>query len=210
MVGRQGILFVVSAPSGAGKTTLCKQVSLIVPKLQHSISATTRPPRMGEVDGREYYFVTREAFQTLVAQDAFVEWAEVHGHLYGTKREEIHSRIAMGQDVLLDIDTQGAMQIRRQYRNGVFIFILPPSLADLLQRLRERQSDAEQEIQRRMGRAKDEIADYALYDYVIVNEEFDAALRELQAIILAERRRTSRVDADWIREVFGPPRPGTG
>jgi guanylate kinase len=209
-VGRQGILFVVSAPSGAGKTTLCKQVSLIVSNLQHSVSATTRPPRLGEVNGREYYFVTREAFQALVAQDAFVEWAEVHGHLYGTKREEIHSRIAMGQDVLLDIDTQGAMQIRKQYRNGVFIFILPPSLADLLQRLRERRSDAEQEIQRRLGRAKDEIADYALYDYVIVNEEFDAALRELQAVILAERRRTARVDADWIREVFGPPRPGTG
>lgn len=209
-MGRQGILFVVSAPSGAGKTTLCKQVSLIVSNLQHSVSATTRPPRLGEVNGRDYYFVTREAFQALVAQDAFVEWAEVHGHLYGTKREEIHSRIALGQDVLLDIDTQGAMQIRKQYRNGVFIFILPPSLADLLQRLRERRSDAEQEIQRRLGRAKDEIADYALYDYVIVNEEFDAALRELQAVILAERRRTARVDADWIREVFGPPRPGTG
>ncbi|MBI5380115.1 MAG: guanylate kinase [Nitrospirae bacterium] len=178
--------------------------------LQHSVSVTTRPPRLGEVGGRDYYFVAREAFQTLVAQDAFVEWAEVHGHLYGTKREEIHSRIEMGQDVLLDIDTQGAMQIRRQFRDGVFIFILPPSLEDLLRRLRGRKSDAEQEIQRRMGRAKDEIADYALYDYVIVNEGFDSALRELQAVILAERRRTARVDADWIREVFGPPRPGTG
>lgn len=209
-MGRQGILFVVSAPSGAGKTTLCKQVSLVVPNLQHSVSVTTRPPRMGEADGRDYYFVTREAFQAQVAQDAFVEWAEVHGHLYGTKREEIHSRIKMGQDVLLDIDTQGAMQIRRQFRDGVFIFILPPSLEDLLRRLRGRKSDAEQEIQRRMGRAKDEIADYALYDYVIVNEGFDSALRELQAVILAERRRTARVDADWIREVFGPPRPGTG
>lgn len=198
MSQREGILFVVSAPSGAGKTTLCRAVTDIVENLTHSISYTTRLPRPGEIDGRDYYFVTEERFQDMAAAGDFAEHARVHSHFYGTSKRVLQATVREGMDVILDIDTQGARQIRQQHGPAVFVFILPPSMAVLEERLRNRRSDREEEIRKRMRRAVDEIRDYTMYDYLIVNHDFERALAELRAIITAERCRTKLIDRTWI------------
>ncbi len=202
MKGSEGLLFVVSAPSGAGKTTLCKALTNSLEHLTHSISYTTRKPRPGEIDGREYYFVTEERFRTMVRAGDFAEWAQVHSNLYGTSRRVLDDMRKEGSDVILDIDTQGAMQIKGKYREAVFIFIMPPSLEILEERLRNRKSDHEEEIKRRMLRARGEIKDYTMYDYIIVNRDFERALAELHAVVIAERCRTRLVDDAWIQGMF--------
>ncbi len=202
MKGSEGLLFVVSAPSGAGKTTLCKALTSSLEHLTHSISYTTRKPRPGEIDGREYYFVTEERFRTMVRAGDFAEWAQVHSNLYGTSRRVLDDMRKEGSDVILDIDTQGAMQIKGKYREAVFIFIMPPSLEILEERLRNRKSDHEEEIKRRMLRARGEIKDYTMYDYIIVNRDFERALAELHAVVIAERCRTRLVDDAWIQGMF--------
>jgi guanylate kinase len=198
MSHREGILFVVSAPSGAGKTSLCRAVTDVVDNLTHSVSYTTRQPRPGEIDGRDYYFVSEERFRAMVAAEDFAEHAQVHSNLYGTSKRVLQAMVSEGKDVILDIDTQGARQIRQQYGPAVFIFILPPSLAVLEERLRNRKSDREEEIRKRMRRAVDEIRDHAMYDYLIVNHDFDRALAELRSIITAERCRSRLVDRAWL------------
>jgi len=198
----QGLLFVVSAPSGAGKTSLCRAITDSLENLTHSISHATRKPRPGEIDGRDYYFVSQERFRDMVQAGDFAEWAEVHSNLYGTSRRVLDDMISKGLDVILDIDTQGARQIKSKYDAAVFIFIMPPSLDILEERLRNRKSDHEDEIRKRMQRAREEIRDYALYDYLIVNRDFDRALTELRSIAIAERRRTRLMDAGWIEEMF--------
>ena len=157
MIRRRGTLFVVSAPSGAGKTTLCREVRARVPGLAYSISVTTRAPRPGEIDGTDFAFVTDADFQALLARDEFAEWAAVHGNFYGTRARPLEDALARGEDVLLDIDTQGAAKLRTRYPEAVLVFIVAPSLAELEQRLRERRSDAEEEIARRLRRAREEI-----------------------------------------------------
>ena len=196
----EGLLFVVSAPSGAGKTSLCRALTVELENLRHSISYTTRNPRPGEIDGRDYYFVTPDRFRQMVQAGDFAEWAEVHSHLYGTSRRVLDGMRAEGIDVILDIDTQGAKQIRDKYEGrAVFVFIMPPSLEILEERLRNRRSDHEDEIRKRMRRAKDEMRDYTLYDYVIVNRDFDRALLEIRSVITAERCRTQLIDPAWMQ-----------
>ena len=195
---KEGLVFVVSAPSGAGKTTLCRAVTDSLESLKHSISYTTREPRPGEKDGRDYFFVTEEKFRSMVRAGDFAEWAEVHSHLYGTSRKALDDMVLNGIDVILDIDTQGAMQIKKTYDRAMFLFILPPSLEILEERLLNRQSDDREEIKKRMRRAHEEIREYAMYDYIIVNRDFDRALSELRSIIVAERCRTRLVDPRWI------------
>ena len=190
---RRGILMVISSPSGAGKTSLARRLVTEEPDLTLSVSATTRAPRSGEVDGREYHFVSPATFQAKVDADAFLEWAEVHEHRYGTPAAAVEDLIAEGRDVLFDIDWQGAAQIRRKSGDDtVSVFILPPSMAVLAERLKGRASDAPDVIERRLGRAKGEIEHWADYDYVIVNKDFDRAYAELVHIYHAERMRRTR------------------
>ncbi len=198
MKTKKGLLFVVSAPSGAGKTSLCRAVTGAVENLTHSVSYTTRKPRPGEIDGRDYFFVVQERFQEMLDAGDFAEWAEVHSNLYGTSRRVLENMVSKGVDIILDIDTQGAKQIKTKCDSAVFIFILPPSLDILEERLRNRKSDQEDEIQRRMGRSREEIKDYRMYDYLIINRDFDRALAELRAIVIAERCRTRLADTEWI------------
>jgi guanylate kinase len=199
----RGLLFVVSAPSGAGKTSLCRAVSDSLENLTHSVSYATRQPRPGEMDGRDYHFVSPERFQAMVKAGDFVEWAEVHSNLYGTSRRVIDDMMEKGLDIILDIDTQGAKQIKSKYNDtAVFVFIMPPSLDILEERLRNRKSDHEEEIKKRMRRARDEIKDFKMYDYLIVNRDFDRALSELRSIVIAERCRTRLADTGWIEEMI--------
>ncbi|PYN32585.1 MAG: guanylate kinase [Candidatus Rokuibacteriota bacterium] len=191
---RRGTLFVVSAPSGAGKTTLCREIRLRVPDLTYSVSVTTRPPRPGEMDGVDFRFVGVDAFGAMLDRGELAEWATVHGNLYGTRARSLEDALASGRDVLLDIDTQGAAQLRGRYPDAVLIFVVAPSVRDLEKRLRERRSDAEVEIARRLVRAREEIALWRRYDYLIVNRDVKEALDQLESIIMAERCRTARID----------------
>jgi guanylate kinase len=193
MISRRGMLIVVSAPSGAGKTTLCREVRSSLPDLAYSVSYTTRPPRPGEVDGKDFYFVTESAFDELKTAGGFAEWAPVHGNLYGTHASTIERELDEGRDILLDIDTQGARQLRARYPEAVLIFIIAPSMAELEQRLRERRSDAEAEITRRLARAREEIQLWRQYDYLIVNRDVKEAVDQLVTVIQAERCRTTRL-----------------
>ncbi len=193
------MLVVVSAPSGAGKTSLCEWAVTAVPNLAHSVSFTTRPPRPDEKDGRDYHFVDEATFQVMADQGDFAEWAVVHDHLYGTSRALLQQHDATGQDVILDIDTQGAANLRRSHPDAVSVFIVPPSWALLEERLRRRRSETEADLQRRLQRAREEVKHYAEYQYVIVNDVFAQAAEELKAIILAERCRSARVDLGFLQ-----------
>jgi len=198
MKRQEGLVFVVSAPSGAGKTSLCKAITDSLENLSHSISYTTRNPRPGEIDGRDYYFVSEGRFRSMIEAGEFAEWAQVHSHLYGTSRRMLDDMVMRGIDVILDIDTQGARQIRTRVEKAVFLFIMPPSIEILEERLRNRKSDDEAEIRRRMRRAIAEIQDYAMYDFIIENRDFSRALSELRSVIIAERCRTHLVEQSWI------------
>lgn len=193
MIRRRGTLFVVSAPSGSGKTTLCREVRQRVPELAYSVSFTTRTPRAGEVNGTDFHFVDEPRFREMLARGEFAEWATVHGNLYGTSAAALETELGRGRDVLLDIDTQGAAQLRKRYAEAVLVFITAPSLADLEQRLRERKSDAETEIQRRLTRAREEIPLWRQYQYLVVNRDLKEAVEQLEAIVHAERCRTARL-----------------
>lgn len=186
-------MLVISSPSGAGKTSLSRRLVADHADLSLSISATTRGPRPGEENGREYHFVSRAAFDAMVAERAFLEWAEVHEHRYGSPRAPIMQSLAAGRDVLFDIDWQGARQICESAPDDVVrVFILPPSMADLRRRLYARAQDHHDVIERRLGRAKGEIAMWGDYDYVILNEDFDLAYAELAHIYHAERLKRVR------------------
>jgi len=190
---RRGLMLVISSPSGAGKTSLSRRLVADHADLSLSVSATTRPPRPGEEDGREYHFVSRERFDEMARQDAFLEGAEVHEHSYGSPRAPIMQALAVGRDVLFDIDWQGAKAIAAAAPGDVArVFILPPSMADLRRRLYARAQDHHDVIERRLGRAKGEIAMWGDYDYVIVNEDFDLAYAELAHIYHAERLKRAR------------------
>ena len=190
---RRGLLLVISSPSGAGKTSLSRRLILEHPELSLSISCTTRAPRPGEKDGREYHFVTPDDFDRMVRDQAFLEYAHVHEHRYGTPREPVEAALQAGRDILFDIDWQGAMSIAAGMRDDVVrVFVLPPSMAELSRRLHARAQDAEDVIERRLGRAEGEIRTWAEYDYVLVNEDLDATYAELVRIYLAERLKRGR------------------
>ena len=193
MIKRRGTLFVVSAPSGAGKTTLCREMRLRLNDLAYSVSVTTRPPRAGEIDGTDFRFVSEPQFRELLARNELAEWATVHGNLYGTPAGPLEAALRDGRDVLLDIDTQGAAQLRARYPDAVLIFVVAPSMGELEQRLRERRSDSEREIARRLQRAREEIVLWRRYDYLIVNRDVKEAMEQLESIIQAERCRVARL-----------------
>jgi guanylate kinase len=180
-------LFVVVAPSGAGKTTLVDELLKREANIRLSISFTTRAPRAGEKDGREYHFVTREKFEAMIAQREFLEHADVYGNYYGTSRKWIESELAAGHDVLLEIDWQGARQVRKLFDHMVGIFILPPSIAELQRRLQGRGKDAPEAIQRRMASARNEVSHVLEFEYIIVNERFETAVDDLVGIVRAAR-----------------------
>jgi len=197
----KGSIFIVSAPSGAGKTTLCKQIVKMVDNVKPSISFTTRQPRAGEIPGEDYYFVSEEEFRAMIGRGDFVEWAQVHGNLYGTSKRKLEELIDSGYDMLLDIDTQGARQIRQSFSNAVYIFILPPSMTELKNRLERRMSNSVEDMNRRMLRAVDEIKEYKIYDYVIVNDMLEVSMKKLEAVIIAERLRSTKINPQWIENI---------
>jgi guanylate kinase len=190
---RRGLLYVVSAPSGTGKTTVVERLVQRVSDLSLSRSYTSRAARIGEMDGVDYNFVTRERFEAMVAADEFLEWADVFGNLYGTCATDVERDLARGHDIVLVIDVQGARQVRMRYANTVGVFVLPPSFEVLEQRLRGRSKDPEEAMQRRLRTARNEVAAFAEYDYVIVNDELDGCVERLRAIVLAERSRLRSV-----------------
>ena len=182
-----GNLFVVAAPSGAGKSSLVKALQELDSRVQPSVSHTTRAPRGQEKHGREYFFISEPEFDAMVAQDAFVEWAHVHGFRYGTSKKAIEDRMAQGADVILEIDVQGAAQIKRVFANAVLIFILPPSWEELQSRLQRRGEDSPAVIETRLKNAADEMAHAQSFDFVIINELFERALFDMKAIVHAQR-----------------------
>jgi len=198
----RGSLFIVSAPSGAGKTTLCQKLSSIFPNLKHSVSYTTRPRRQGEVNNKHYTFVNEDVFRSMVKKGEFVECAKVHGNFYGTSKQRLEAMLDKGIDVILDIDVQGARKIRKRRKDGVFIFILPPSMRVLKERLKNRMSNSKEDMKRRLKTAAYEIRDYKKYDYVIINKVFDDAVKELKAVIVSEKARTRKIDPLWIKNNF--------
>jgi guanylate kinase len=196
---RQGIIFILSAPSGAGKTTLYNGLKRMYPDIKLSISCTTRTRRPGELSGRDYHFLTDRKFKTLRSRGEFAEWAKVHDYFYGTPKKPLDRNIRAGQDVLLDIDVQGARKIKKAYPQAVSIFLLPPSLTELQRRLAKRGTDGNETIRRRLANARGEIGEIMHYDYFVVNREVTEAIRALSSIVEAERAKTSRV-SQWRLE----------
>ena len=201
---RRGLLFVVSAPSGTGKTTVAERLVQVVPDLALSRSYTSRPARAGESDGVDYNFITRARFEQMVAADAFLEWADVFGNLYGTCAADAEAALNAGRDLVLVIDVQGARQVRSRCPDTVGVFVLPPSFEILERRLRGRSADTEDAMQRRLRTARAEVAAFTEYDSVIVNDELEACVDRLRAIVLAERARlrSTRAAAERIVETF--------
>jgi guanylate kinase len=200
----RGLLIVISAPSGTGKTTLCHKLLEEFPDVEFSVSYTTRRPRPGEVNGRDYWFVSREEFMKMVEEGDFLEWAEVYGNLYGTSKSQVLKALNQGKDVLLDIDTQGALQVKKNFPDAVLIFILPPSLQELERRLRKRGTDDEETIKKRLKIAREEIKRARHYDYLIVNDELEVAYNKLKSIITAEKSRTKRLLSEISKLVKDP------
>ncbi len=193
LTGKQ-LLFVVSGPSGVGKSTLCRHILEDVPDIRLSVSCTTRPPRSGEVDGKEYRFISEDVFRTKIEEHAFAEWAEVYGRLYGTPWMELEQKPGIQTDLLLDIDVQGARQVMKTLQKAVTIFILPPSLEILKNRLAGRGTDSSEEQHRRFQKSQEEMKSYSEYQYTIRNETLDQAIQELRAVIMAERVKTTHVE----------------
>jgi len=189
----KGLLIVISAPSGTGKTTLCHMLLKEFPKMEFSVSYTTRKPRPNEKDGVDYHFVTKEQFLKMVEEGDFLEWAEVYGNLYGTSKSQVLKALEEGKDVLLDIDPQGALQVKKNFPEAVLIFVLPPSLKELEKRLRKRGTDDEATIEKRLKVARKELQTALKYDYLVVNDELNLAFNALKSIIIAEKHRTERL-----------------
>lgn len=186
---KSGQLFVISGPSGVGKGTLRKKLFDHIPDLHYSVSVTTRYPRKGELEGIDYFFVDEETFKNHIKDQKFAEWAKVHGHYKGTLLSTINEMLNNGKDLVLEIDVQGALQIKNKYPEGIFIFIKPPSLEKLEDRLRGRCTEEEEELKKRLNDAKNEIEHCQYYDYIIINNELEKAAEELKNIILKERNR---------------------
>ncbi|HHX76881.1 MAG TPA: guanylate kinase [Firmicutes bacterium] len=189
---REGLLIVVSGPSGVGKGTVCNCLLEEIPGLEVSVSVTTRSPREGEVNGTNYFFTDRSNFLKLVNEGYFLEWAEIYGDLYGTPEGLIEEKRSKGLDVLLEIDTQGARKVKKNYPAGVFIFLLPPTLEELKKRIINRKTENKEDIEKRMSFALEEIKEMKWYDYVIINDQVEEAVAKINAIVKAEKCRTAR------------------
>ncbi len=192
-INRKGILFVISAPSGGGKSTVLKSLLSSDDKIGYSVSTTTRPIRDGETDGKSYYFVSEEQFNQLKKENKFLEWALVHNHLYGTRKDIIEKFLNEGKDIGLDIDFQGGLNVKSQIPESVLIFILPPSMKILEERLRGRKSDSDDVISLRMKNSSEEISHANKYDYIVVNDDLDKTVFTIKSIIEAERSKASRI-----------------
>ncbi len=190
---KKGIIFVVSGPSGSGKSTLCREMVRRFPNLRFSISHTTRPVRPGDQEGRDYFFISDEQFQQMIDRGEFYEWAMIYGHRYGTSQKMLEGLRGQGYDVLLDIDTQGARQLREKKVQAVYIFILPPSMAELEQRLSRRKTEEGKSLRERLGTARTEMEEARGYDYLVVNNELKNTQENLQSIIRAEACRKERM-----------------
>ncbi|MED4604212.1 guanylate kinase [Paenibacillus validus] len=200
----KGILIVLSGPSGVGKGTVCKALRACAPDIVYSVSATTRSPREGEVDGVNYFFKSREHFQQLIEQDQMLEWAEYVGNFYGTPRKFVEDTLNSGKDIILEIEVQGALKVKQKFPNGVFIFLLPPSLTELESRIVGRGTESEESIRNRMSVALEEIAMMEQYDYAIVNDQVDLACHRIRSILTAEHCRKDRMVSKiqhWMEEV---------
>jgi guanylate kinase len=200
---RKGTLFVLTAPSGAGKTTLLNMVMKSVPQLEYSVSMTTRQPRTGEVDGKSYRFTTREEFEKLLGKGEFLEHAIVYDNYYGTRRSVIEDAVSNGKDVILDIDVKGALQIMERDYPAVYVYIVPPSMEELERRLKGRDTDSDEVIQKRLSLAREEMGYAGRYDYVVVNDDLQTAFEDLKAIILSERLRVGRNSEELERIIRG-------
>jgi guanylate kinase len=198
-----GQLYVVSAPSGAGKTTLCHELAEVMPNIAHAVSHTSRKPRGGETDGVHYYFVSEGEFRKAADEGGFAEWAHVHGNYYGTSKAELDRLFGLGRDVILDIDTQGADQLRKSGMDGTFIFVLPPDMRTLEGRLRGRGTDSDEVIATRLRNAIGELDRFGDYEYVIVNDDLAEALEALKAVVLSIKQKVANMDAGAIRSAFG-------
>ncbi len=192
-----GLLFVISGPSGVGKGTLCKNLIKVVDDLNYSVSMTTRSPRTGELNGKDYIFVDKDSFLDKVAANEFVEWAEVYGNYYGTPWTELKGALESGKDILLEIDTQGALQVKKKYPNGIFIFILPPCKEELKARIIKRGTETPETVQKRLANLEKELDVVNEYDYVIINDSLQEAMDKLKAIFTAEKCRTQRALLYW-------------
>lgn len=199
---RQGFLIVLSGPSGSGKNSVMNAVFPTIPNLKYSISVTTRPPRKGEQDGVNYFFRTEEEFEQLIAEERLLEWATFVGHRYGTPKDFVNEQIMNGNAVIMDIDIQGAAQIREKMPEAVFVFLLPPTWDELRQRLLRRGSDTEETISKRLLKSQEEIGHIVDYDYFIINDDLAKAAEQLRHIIMSEWSKTSRVDLDKLQRLW--------
>ena len=190
---QRGLLLVISAPSGGGKSAVLRRLLEQEPNLDYSVSATSRPPRTDEVDGKDYDFVSRERFEELAREDVFYEWAEVHGNLYGTRSDTIDKALEAGKNVTLDIDVQGGLSVKFRSPDSVLVFLMPPAFEVLEQRLRGRGSDAEEDIRLRLENARREMIYWRQYNYVVVNDDLEETVEAVRGILHAERRRVSRM-----------------
>jgi guanylate kinase len=195
---RKNMMIVLSAPSGTGKTTICKKILRSLPNLKMSISHTTRKPREGEKDGVDYYFVDENTFKRMIENEEFVEWAKVYGNYYGTSKKVIDELYQSGNDILFDIDIQGAKNIKKIYKKSILIFMLPPSIEELERRLKNRNEDADT-IKNRLKKVADEVKEYKFYDYLVLNDDIEEAFKEIMCIIHAESLKTNKLGKDFIK-----------
>jgi len=200
-MANSGILFIVSGPSGAGKSTLCKDLIKLLPNLKFSVSCTTRPPRKNEIPDQDYHFISPEAFEAMIRRGDFAEWAEIYGHRYGTLRSSIEQALKNGNDLIFDIDHQGAQQLKKNYPEAITIFLLPPSIDALKQRLKQRETDSFEIIQTRIKQASQEVKQAKDYTYIVINDIYVQALQALHSIVLAEKHRSSRM-MKYVEELF--------
>lgn len=189
----EGIFIVVSAPSGAGKTSICKEVLKVLPNLKFSVSYTTRPPRSGEEDGKDYHFISDPEFRKRISEGEFAEWAENYGYLYGTSGKTMEDFLEKGYDIILDIDPRGAKELKENHPGGIFVFVLPPSIDVLKERLKNRGSEKDEVRKVRFKKAMDEIKEIIWYDYVIINDDLNSAIDNLKSIYVAEKSRRERL-----------------
>ncbi|OWZ84159.1 guanylate kinase [Natranaerobius trueperi] len=199
---KKGLLVVLSGPSGVGKNTVCDQLLTSYSNLEYSISMTTRSPRIGETDGENYHFVSKEEFQTMIANDGLLEWAEVFGNFYGTPQSFVDRRLEQGKDVVLEIDIQGALQVKKKRPDGVFIFLLPPSLQELRHRIKKRGTEDDDAMSKRLEAAKSEINTVFQYDYTIINTDIQQTADWIYSVISAEKCNVDRVGETLVKEVI--------
>lgn len=204
MLGKKkGLILVISAPAGAGKTTLCKRLLQAFPSFTYSVSFTTRPPRKNEIEGVDYYFVSQEEFKKMIKKEAFLEWAEVHGELYGTSAKLLDRAIEGEKDVVLEVDVKGGKRIKGKYPEAILIFLLPPSWEELIKRLKGRATENDEKTKQRLIRAKKEVKFLPFYDYFIINDDINKALQDLSTIINAERCRVNRISKAQLLKIKG-------